>query len=255
MRVFFVVLARDASEVEQKASELDNLGYPYLIVCGEKTSLPNVVYRAPKGKYDAINFGFRFVPKDVDIVALNDVDTKINNLEAAMRMFRSADIGVVFAKVVAEEGPQNLFLNMLRKVRRILPVSASGDLMLVRYEALEKALPIKRCKAEDSYLYFKILELGYKTVDCEECYVKGEKTKIAREEQDYKRRTVTGIYQALRRTNPPILTRLFYVILPFASPILIILGGKGLFWMKGIILGFTDYLRGDTSGTWQKTMR
>jgi len=42
MRVFFIVLARDRSGVEKKARELDGLGFPYLIVCGDKVNHPNV---------------------------------------------------------------------------------------------------------------------------------------------------------------------------------------------------------------------
>jgi hypothetical protein len=34
------------------------------------------------------------------------------------------------------------------------------------------------------------------------------------------------------------------------SPLLLISGRKGYFWMKGILLGFLDYLRGDISGVW-----
>ncbi|MEM2741058.1 MAG: hypothetical protein QXD95_02805 [Nitrososphaeria archaeon] len=250
MRLFFLVLARDERYVDKKIEELKSLGVPYLIVCGKRLNHPNVVYREPKGKYDAINFGFRFIPEDIDVVALNDVDTKIGNFEAALKLFDSKDIALVFAKVLAEEGPQNLFLNMLRKLRRKLPIAASGDLMLIRYEVLKRALPIKRCKAEDSYLLFKVLELKYRVADCIDCYVKGKKTKTMVEEEDYKRRTVCGIYQALHYTKPPILIKLFYVLLPLACPLLLVLGTKGYFWMRGILLGLTDYLRGDRSGTW-----
>ena len=84
---FFVVLARDSSEVERKAKELEDLGYPYVIFCGENLNLLNVVFREPKGKYHAVNFSSKYVPEDTEIVALNDVDTEIHNLEAALRLF------------------------------------------------------------------------------------------------------------------------------------------------------------------------
>jgi hypothetical protein len=251
MKVFFLVLARDAKHVDEKIKELETLGVPYLIVCGENLNHPNVVYREPRGKYDAINFGARFMPENVDVVALNDVDTKISNFEAAVKLFDARDVALVFAKVLAEEGPQNLFLSMLRGLRRKLPIAASGDLMLIRYEVLKRVLPIKPCKAEDSYLLFKVLEFKYRVADCAECYVEGKKTKTAEEEEDYKRRTVCGIYQALRYTKPSSLIRLFYMMLPFASPMLLVLGKKGYFWIKGILLGLIDYLRGDRTGVWQ----
>jgi hypothetical protein len=248
---FFLVLARDERHVDEKIEELKCLDVPYLIVCGAKLNHPNVVYREPKGKYDAINFGFRFIPEDVDVVALNDVDTKISNFETAVKLFDSKDVALVFVKVLAEEGPQNLFLSMLRGLRRKLPIAASGDLMLIRYGVLKRVLPIKRCKAEDSYLLFKVLELNYGVADCTECYVEGKKTKTAEEEKDYKRRTVCGIYQALALTRPSPLIKLFYVLLPIASPVLLVLGKKGYFWMNGILLGLVDYLRGDRIGVWQ----
>ncbi|MEM2506765.1 MAG: hypothetical protein QXF61_06985 [Nitrososphaeria archaeon] len=251
MKPFFLVLARDERYVDEKIEELKRLGVPYLVVCGKKLNHPNVVYREPKGKYDAINFGFRFIPKDVDVVALNDVDTKISNFEAAIKLFNSKDVALVFAKVLAEEGPQNMFLNMLRALRRKLPIAASGDLMLVRYDVLKKVLPLKPCKAEDSYLLFKVLELGYKVADCPKCSVIGKKTKMVREEESYKRRTVCGIYQALHYSKPPGFIRLFYMLLPMISPILLVSGKTGYFWMKGILLGLIDFLRGDRTGVWQ----
>lgn len=250
MNVFFIVLARDGSIIEKKIRELDGLGYPYVIVCGEKIDHSNVVHREPKGKYDAINFGFRFIPEHTDVVALNDVDTKIRNFQAILQLFNSEDVAIVFAKVSVEEGAQKLFLRILRCLRRRLAIAASGDLMLIKYDVLKKVLPIKPCKAEDSYLLFKTLELKHRVADCEECYVETEKTKTAEEEEDYKRRTVAGIYQALGYTKPPSLIKLFYILLPIASPLLLVLGKKGYFWMKGILLGLVDYLHGDRSGVW-----
>ena len=118
---------------------------------------------------------------------------------------------------------------------------------------LRKILPIRPCKAEDSYMLFKVLEFKHKAVFCEECYAETERTKTAEKEETYKRKTVAGIYQALVYTQPPYLVKLFYVLLPIACPLLLILGKKGYFWMKGILLGLLDYLRGDRTGVWQPT--
>lgn len=56
VRLFFTVLARDKKHVDAKIRELENLGVLYKIICGERLNHPNVMYRTPKGKYDAINF-------------------------------------------------------------------------------------------------------------------------------------------------------------------------------------------------------
>ena len=251
MRVFFIVLAREGSEVERKARELDGLGFPYVIVCGEKVNHPNVVYREPRGKYDAINFALKYVPGDTEIVGLNDVDTEIHNLEAALRLLNDEKFSLVFVRVDVKYGPQVLFYSILDALRRRIPIAASGELMLIRHHVLQGILPLKGCKAEDGYILFKVLECGYKVAFCEECHVITKRTIDAREEEDYKRRTVGGIYQALSMTNPPRLVKLFYGLLPVVSPLLLVLGGKGYYWAKGILLGFVDYLRGDRAATWR----
>jgi len=251
MEPFFLVLARDKKYVDEKIEELENLGVPYLIVCGEKLSHPNVIYRKPSGKYDAINFGYNLVPEYAQIVVLNDVDTKINNLNAALEPFSSEEVAMVFARVAVKLGPQKSFYGFLDSIRRKLLIAASGELMLVRRDVLDKTLPIKSCKAEDSYILFKILELKHKAVFCEKCYVETERTKTAEKEEAYKRKTVAGIYQALAYTNPPRSIKLFYMFLPFVCPLLLVSGKKGFFWMKGIFHGLTDYLRGDRTGVWK----
>jgi cellulose synthase/poly-beta-1,6-N-acetylglucosamine synthase-like glycosyltransferase len=253
MRVFFVVLARDTSAIDKKARELESLGCPYVIVCGERVNHPNVVYREPKGKYDAINFGLKFVPPDFDMVALNDVDTEIHNFKAALRLFEDVNLSLVFVKVDVELGPQLTFYSFLDALRRRISIAASGELMLIRYAFLKNILPLKGCKAEDSYILFKVLEKGGKIAFCEECYVTTRRTTLAEEEEAYKRRTVGGIYQALSMTNPPFMIRLFYSLLPFLSPFLLISGRKGLYWAKGILLGYVDYARGDRTASWQPT--
>ena len=253
MKTFFLILARDEKHVDEKIEELKVLGMPYLIVCGRNLNHPNVVYREPRGKYDAINFGSRFIPEDTDVVALNDVDTKIRNFQAAVRLFGLGDVALVFAKVSVKEGPQKLFYAILNPIRRRVLIAASGELMLIRRHMLMRILPIRSCKAEDSYILFKILEFKRKAVFCEECYVETERTKTVGKEEIYKRKTVAGIYQALAYTQPPYVIKLFYFLLPFACPSLLILGKKGYFWMKGILLGLIDYLRGDRTGVWQTT--
>ena len=251
-RLFIIVLARDRKHVDDKIRELENLGVPYRIICGERLNHPNVLYRAPKGKYDAINFGVSLVPKDVDIIVMNDVDTRIHNFHAATEHFKDNRVGLVFGKDVVKSGPQVLFHQLLFAILRIFPVLANGDLMLIRHDVSDK-IHLMPCKAEDAYILFKVLELGYRAIFCEECYVETEKTKNEEEEEMYKRRTVTGIYQALSYTHPPTLIKLFYTLLPLSSPLLLVLGKKGYYWMRGILLGFLDYARGDRSGIWQPT--
>jgi len=254
MKTFFLVLARDEKYVPEKIEELENLGVQYLIVCGQKLNHPNVVYRAPKGKYDAINFGFRYIPEGTEIVVLNDVDTRIRSFEAALKYVSSGNVSLVFAKVSVKEGPQTLFYGFLDRIRRRLPIAASGELMLIKYKVLMEIIPVKPCKAEDSYILFKVLESRGKVVFCEECSVETARTDTPRKEEMYKRRTVGGIYQALSYTKPPFTIKMFYCLLPFASSLLLISGKRGYYWTKGILLGVADYLRGEKTGLWEPTV-
>lgn len=253
MKIFFVVLARDAAKLPEKTRELDALGYSYVIVCGEKVSYPNVVYREPKGKFDAINFGLKFVPSDSDVVALNDVDTTIHNFGAALRLLQDEEVALVFVKVRVTGGPQVGFYSILDFLRSKVPIAASGELMLIRQSFLKGMIPLKECKAEDSYILFKVLEKGGEIAFSEQTYVVTKRTTRVEQEEAYKRRTTGGIYQALSMTKPPVVIRLFYLLLPFVSPLLLVLGKKGYYWSRGIILGFVDYVRGDRTGTWRPT--
>ena len=70
-KLFFVVLARDRKYVFSKIKELEQLKVPYVIICGEKIKHPKVIYRPPKGKYDAINYAVRFIPSNPDIIVFN----------------------------------------------------------------------------------------------------------------------------------------------------------------------------------------
>jgi len=253
MQPFFVVLARDSKHVTEKVRELENLGFPYLVVCGENINLRHVVNRTAKGKYDAVNFAAQYLPEDAKVIAFNDVDTRICNIEAALRDFRRTRASLLFVKLRVEEGPQ-VFLNaLLDSLKRRILVTASGELMLIRRDILHKILPLKPCKAEDTYILFKILEHGGKVVFCEKCYVKTRRTTSTQKEESYKRKTVTGIYQALSCTKAPLRIKTFYVLLPFMSPLLLILGRKGFYSMRGILLGFLDFIRGDREGYWKST--
>jgi len=248
---FFVVLARDKNYVSEKISELDRLRVPYVVVCGEHFDHQSVTYRAPRGKYDAINFAEKLIPEDADIVIFNDVDTKIGNFHVMLQYFEDVRTAIVFASELVREGPQVLFFKIFNPIRKRVPLAASGELMMVRHNVLREILPLKPCKAEDTYMMFKALELGYKVVFCEECYAETVRTKSVKKEELYKRKTVTGIYQALSYTKPPWLVKLFYTFLPFASLLLLILGRTGYYWMRGILLGFLDYARGDRGGSWK----
>lgn len=253
MNCFFLVLARDHKHVEEKIEELSYLRVPFLVVSGESLNHPNIVYRKATGKYDAINFGAKLIPKNVDVVVLNDVDTKIHNFPAALRKFTREKAALLFGKVIVKEGPQNLFYLFQDRIRRHLLIACEGELMLIRRKVLDEILPLKPCKAEDTYIMFKVLEGKHRVVFFEDTYCETERTKTGEKEEIYKRKTVGGIYQALSYTTPPPLTRLFYLLLPFMSSILLLLGSRGKHWVRGILLGFTDYLRGDRSGVWKQT--
>jgi hypothetical protein len=237
----------------EKIVELEGLGVPYVIVCGERLNQSRVVYRASRGKYDAINFGAKLVPRDVNIVVMNDVDTKIHNFPAAIQHFKDEKADTLFATEMVRGGPQSLFFRLFNPIRRRVPLAGSGELMLINRHLLERILPLKPCKAEDTYILFKTLELGHKVVFCEECFAETERTKTAEKEEAYKRKTVTGIYQALSYSKPPKIIRVFYFFLPLMCPLLLVLGRKGYYWARGILLGLIDYIRGDRIGFWQPT--
>jgi len=251
MNIHFLVLARDSNFVNAKCEELDNMKLSYTIICGEEFNHKNIIYREPKGKYDAINYGYKTIPKNTDIVALNDVDTKIYNINHAINVFQKYNVALLFSKVRVGSGPQKLFYKILDSLRRILLIAASGELMLIRHDFLKKIMPLKSCKSEDSYILFKVLELGGKVIFCEDTFVLTNRTSMTKEEEAYKRRTVGGIYQALSMSKPPFKVKLFYTILPLISPLLLVLGKKGYYWFRGIVKGYVDYLRGDRSGSWK----
>ncbi len=251
LKPFFLVLARDEKNVSQKINELEAMNVPFLIVCGKKLSHPSVVYRPPRGKYDALNFGISKIPHNYETIILNDVDTKIANFKAGLDRFEKGNLDLMFAGVEVKAGPQKIFYPLLDFIRRKIPITASGELMIIKKSTLLKLLPIKPCKAEDSYLLFKTMELGQKVAFCDECYVETERTNTPNKEVDYKRRTVCGIYQALEYAKPSLSIRVFYTFLPMVTPFLLVFGDKGYYWMRGINLGFKDYLHGDRAGSWK----
>ena len=252
---FFVVLARDRSYVSEKAAELESLGVPFIIICGENIRQPHVVFRVPIGKYDAINFvpKANLIPKNTRIVAFNDVDTKITGFSSMQKQFADPKVGIAFATELVKEGPQRNFFAIFNPIRKMFPLAASGELMLIRTELLRQILPLKPCKAEDTLIMFKALELGSKVVFCDDCFAETERTKTGSKEELYKRKTVAGIYQALSFTNPPPIVRFLYSILPLLSVIFVVMGRNGYHTFKGIMLGFLDFKRGVRSGSWKTT--
>jgi len=213
--------------------ELEEMRVPFLVICGEKVDHPNVMYREAKGKWDAINFGSQFVPKSVEVVALNDVDTRIHGIDHALNHL-NAKIELVYCGVNVSKGPQMKFYKILDPIRRMLHVAASGELMLVRRRVFERVLPIPPCFAEDSYILFKALELGYRAHFCTRAYVATERTVDAREEEAYKTMTTLGIYQSLKYTRPPPWIRIFYILLPLTAPLLVLAHEDGRAWASGI---------------------
>lgn len=245
VKVFFLVLARNAKQVQPKMAELRRLGFPFLVVCGEKMDHPNVVYRKPMGKWDAINFGCRFVPPEMDVVAFNDVDTEIFDIRFALSAVQSAS-AFVYSRVELGSGPQKRFYRIANPLNSHLRMFAMGELTLVRKSALEKLLPIPPCLAEDTYLLFKALELGFRADFCQETYVLTTRTSTPEEEALYKERTALGILQALDNSKPPPLIRVFYALLPVFALMLRPIGQDGRAWSKGIFSAIRLHSAGST---------
>jgi len=243
VKPFFIVPARNQQSLEEKIMELEDMQVPYIIVCGEKMNHPRVVYREARGKWDAINFGGQFVPRDADVVVLNDVDTSIYNFEHALSHLRD-EADIVYCKVNVPKGPQVKFYKIADPIRKRFHIFASGELMLMRHDVFKRVLPIPPCIAEDSYMLFKALELGYHAHFCTKTYVTTERTASAEEEEAYKARTTLGIYQALKHTKPPPWIKIFYKLLPVAAPLLALAGEDGRAWMRGIRKALSAILTG-----------
>jgi hypothetical protein len=212
--------------------ELEQMNVPFVVVCGEKVPQSNVVYREAMGKWDAINFAAQSVPKEAEIIVLNDVDTTIHHIEYALHCLDSADI--VYCRVNVTEGPQVKFYKILDPVRKNFHICASGELLLIKKPVFERTMPVPPCMAEDSYILFKALELGYRAHFCTATYVTTKRTTNSKAEETYKTRTTLGIYQALKYAKPSPLIRVFYSSLPLTSLLLSIAGDDGKAWAKGI---------------------
>lgn len=244
----FLVLARDGQGVDAKRDELRKLGFNYLIVCGEDLRGPDIVFRERLGKYDALNVGLSILLPQTDIILINDVDTRLHSIEAPLRFMEDDSVSMVFCKVDVASGPQRDFYRILDPLRSMLPIAASGELVIARSSALKKALPIPPTLAEDTWLLFKFHELGFRTVFFSSPGVTTQRTENLAEETQYKRRTVCGIYQSLAASRPGLSIQLFYGLLPFLAPTLILTGPSGLAWFRGIWLGLADFLKGSRSG-------
>ncbi len=228
--------------VKEKILELEQMDVPFLIVCGEKVNHPNVLYKRAIGKWDAINFGAKFVPADCSVIVLNDVDTKIFNLKQALNSLNGrADI--IYCKVIVSKGPQVKFYKILDPIRGRLHIAASGEFMLIKRKVWESILPVPPCIAEDSYILFRALELGYRANFCTTAYVTTERTTDAKHEEAYKTRTTLGIYQALQYTKPSPWINIFYSILPLAAPLLTLAGEDGRAWTRGIEKAVNSHLQ------------
>jgi hypothetical protein len=239
--VFFIVPARNRRNVEGKIVELAEMNVPYVIACGEPVSHSSVVYREPRGKWDAINFSVQFVPKTAEVIVLNDVDTRIHNFGHALHHL-NAGADLVYCRVNVCAGPQVKFYKILDPIRTRFHVAASGELMLMKRRLFERVLPAPPCVAEDSYILFKGLELGCRVHFCSKAHVRTERTVDATREEAYKARTTVGIYHALQYTRPPPWIIAFYTLLPVAAPLLGLAGKDGRAWAKGIEKGVAAHI-------------
>ena len=237
------MLARDAKSIRTKIHEIERIGLPFIVVCGENFHDSRVVYRVPVGKWDAINYGYGYIPQENDVVVLNDVDTEIHGLE---HMFSSVSGGsdFVYAAVRPSGGPQPKFYAIANPLNRVLKIFAMGELVVIRKQLLDKLMPIPPCLAEDTYLLFKAMELNYKAEFCEDAYVNTFRTSLISEEVLYKERTTLGILQALDYTKPPPWIRLFYRSLPFLAAMLMLAGEDGRAWGKGIMRAIRLHIEG-----------
>lgn len=243
MKPFCLVLARSANSIRTKMREIERLGLPFIVVCGESFDDPRVVHRPPIGKWDAINFGYGYIPGEADVVVLNDVDTEIHGLD---HMFSSVARGsdFVYAAVRPSGGPQPKFYAIANPLNRALNIFALGELVMIRKKLLDKLMPIPPCLAEDTYLLFKAMELNYKVDFREDVFVTTSRTSSTTEEVLYKERTTLGILQALDYTRPPPWIRLFYHSLPILAVMLMLSGEDGRAWARGIMGAVKLHLEG-----------
>jgi hypothetical protein len=248
-RVVALVPARDRSAVDAKIRELRALGLEYLIVCGEPVQSDHFLYRPLAGKYDALNAGLAQLLPKADIVILNDVDTRIEDIQGPLELLKRTGADMVFCHVGVESGPQRRFYRLLDLIRDYVPVASSGELVIARASSLARVMPIPPTRAEDTWLMFKFRELGRTVLFWNGPAVTTRRTETYAEEAAYKQRTVCGIYQALAITRPGATVSWFYALLPFISPTLLLTGPGGRAWCQGILLGLADFLHGSKSGS------
>lgn len=249
-RTLVIVPARDSRFVRQKVTELSQYGLDYIVICGDYLEMPNVFFREARGKWDAINFSWGLIDHSKEIIVFNDVDTSIRGLNHALQRLQHEEVSMVFGTETVTKGPQRSWFALMNRLRSIIPVASSGELMVIRKSALESVLPIPPCLAEDTYVLFKLLEKGKRIAFEPRCSCSTVRTVTHEEEAQYKRRTVLGIYQALTYSKPPPLVRFLYALLPFISILLLVNGRDGFSWVKGIIHGFAAILINDESSKW-----
>jgi len=121
----------------------------------------------------------------------------------------NSEADLVYCKVNVSKGPQVKFYRIADPIRKRFHIFASGEFMLFKRDVFRRVLPIPPCIAEDSYMLFRALELGYRAHLCTKTYITTERTTHAEEEETYKARTTLGIYQALKHTRPPPWIRIF----------------------------------------------
>jgi hypothetical protein len=243
-RVAVVVPARDRQGVEAKIAELEALGLDFVIVCGDPMEGDHILYRPPAGKYDAVNAGLAHMLARAEIVVLNDVDTRIEDLGGPVEALGRTGADMVFCRVAVASGPQREFYRLLDLIRDYVPVASSGELVVVRASSLAEVLPIPPTLTDDTWLLFKFLERGRRVVFWKGLAVSTRRTETFEEEAAYKQRNVYGIYQALALTRPGVTITMFYALLPFLSPVLLLAGPGGRAWCSGIWRGIGEFLRG-----------
>jgi cellulose synthase/poly-beta-1,6-N-acetylglucosamine synthase-like glycosyltransferase len=237
------VLARNAKLIQTKIYEIERIGLPFIVICGENFPDSRVVQRAPVGKWDAINYGYGLIPRETDVVVLNDVDTEIHGLEHMLSsVVEGSDFA--YAAVRPSGGSQPKFYAIANPLNRVLKIFAMGELVVIRKKVLDNLMPIPPCLAEDTYLLFKAMELNYKVDFCEDAYVNTIRTSSISEEVLYKERTTLGILQALDYTRPPPWIILFYRSLPILAAMLMLGGEDGRAWARGIMRAIRLHIEG-----------
>jgi len=104
---------------------------------------------------------------------------------------------IVYCKVGVSKSPQVKFYRAADPIRKRLHICQRGA-HANGQKGFREGTSYPPCLAEDYYILFKALELGYLTHSCTKAYVETERTSNAKEEEAYKARTTLGIYQVLK---------------------------------------------------------